>query len=84
MRHLAQTHTLPPSGLLGEAEAEAEGSHDVGEVLRNLELQVQPFGENFLEEFQNVRGTRLEERDLNHKQPLLGKTRIFFRRGPEA
>ena len=31
MRHLEQTRTLPPSGLLGEAE----GSHDVGEVQRN-------------------------------------------------
>ena len=82
MRHLAQTRTPPPSGLWGEAEA--EGSHDVGEVLRNLELQVQPCGENFLEESQNVRGTRLVERDLNHKQPLLGKTRIIFWRGTEA
>ena len=42
MRHLVQTRTLPPSGLVGEAEAEAEGSHDVVEVLRNLALQVQP------------------------------------------
>ena len=52
MRHLAQTLIPPPSGLLGEAEAEAEGSHDVEKVLRNLELQ--PCGENFLEKFQNV------------------------------
>ena len=36
MRHLAQTYIPPPSGLLGEAVAGAEGSHDVGEVLRNL------------------------------------------------
>ena len=63
MSHLIQTRTLPPSGLLGEAEAEVEGSHDVGEVLRTLELKVQSCGENFLEESQNVRGTRLEERD---------------------
>ena len=63
MRHLAQTHTPPPSGLLEEAEAEAEGSRDVVEVLRNLVLQVQPCGENFLEEAQNVRGTRLGELD---------------------
>ena len=38
MRHLVQTCTPPPSGLLKEAEAEAEGSSDVVEDLRNLEL----------------------------------------------
>ena len=73
MRHLKQTRTLPPSGLLGEAGAEAEGSGDVGEVQRNPGLPDQPCGENFPEEFQNARGTRLEEIDLNHTQPLLGR-----------
>ena len=33
--------TQPPSGLLKEVEAEAEGSHGVEEVLRSLALQVQ-------------------------------------------
>ena len=61
IRHLVQTRTPPPSGLLEEAEA--EGSRDVVEVLKNLALQVQPCVENFPEESQNVRGTRLGERD---------------------
>ena len=59
MRHFVQTRNLPPSGLLEEAEA--EGSRDVVEVLRNLALQVQLCGEKFPEESQNVRGTRLGE-----------------------
>ena len=46
---------------------------DVGDVHRNLRLLDQPCVENFLEEFQNARGTRLEEIDLNHTQPLLGR-----------
>ena len=54
MRHLEQTCTQPPSGLLGEAEAECEGSHDVGEVQRNLGLPDQSCGVNFTEEFQNA------------------------------
>ena len=71
MRNLEQTHTWPPSGLSGEAEA--EGSRDVREVQRNHGLLDQSCGENFPEEFQNARGTRLEEIDLNHTQPLLGR-----------
>ena len=71
MRHFAETRIQPPSKLLGEAEA--EGSHDVGEVLKNIELQVQPSGKKFLVEFKNVKGTPLEEIDLNNKQPLLVK-----------
>ena len=63
MRHLKQTHMRPPSGLLEEVEAEAEGSHDVGEVQRNPELPVQSCGENFPEEVQSAGGTRLEEID---------------------
>ena len=35
MRRLEQTRILHPSELLGEVEAEAEGSRDVKEVQRN-------------------------------------------------
>ena len=73
MCHLEQTCTWPPSGLLEEAEAEVEGSHDVGEVKRNLGLLDQFSRENFPEGFQNAQGTRLEEIDFNYTQPLLGR-----------
>ena len=63
MGHLKQTRIQPPSELLEEVEAEAEGSHDVEEVQRNPVLLAQPCGENFLEEVQNVQGTRLIEID---------------------
>ena len=63
MCHLEQTRIPPPSGLSEEVEAEAEGSHDVGEVQRNPGLLVQSCGENFPEEVQNARGARLEEID---------------------
>ena len=57
MRHLEQKRIQPPSGLLKEAEAEAEGSCDVGEVQRNPGLLVQFCGENFPDEVQNAPGT---------------------------
>ena len=60
MSHLKQTRIWPPSGLTDEVEAEAEGSRDVGEVQRNPGLLVQS-SENFPEEVQSARGTRLEE-----------------------
>ena len=63
MRHLEQTQIWPPSELLEEVEAEAEGSCDVEEVQRNPGLLVQPCGENSLEEVQSVQGTRLVEID---------------------
>ena len=63
MRLLEQTHIWPPSGLLEEVEAEAEGSNDVGEIQRNPGLHVQSCGEKFLEEVQSVLGTCLEEID---------------------
>ena len=70
MSRLEQACTWPPSGLSEEAEAEV--SSDVGEVQRNLGLLDQSCGKNFPEEFQNARGTHLEEIDLNHTQPMLG------------
>ena len=63
MRHLGQTQIQPASELLEEVEAEADGSHDVEEVQRNLGLLVQLCGENFPEEVRSVRGTCLVELD---------------------
>ena len=75
MRRLEQTRILHPSELLGEVEAEAEGSRDVKEVQRNPGLLVQPCAENPLEEVQSVRGTCLEEINWSSKQPPLGRIR---------
>ena len=63
MRHLKQTQIQHSSELLEEVEAEAEGSHDVEMVQKNLGLLVQLCEENFLEGVQSVGGTRLVELD---------------------
>ena len=47
MCHLEQTRIQPPSELLAEVEAKAEGSCDVEEVQRNPGLLVQLCGGNF-------------------------------------